>query len=121
MIQGGGFAPDFQQKPTHEPIVSEANNRLKNQRGTVAMARTDNPHSATAQFFINVRDNNFLDYAENATEIKWGYTVFGKVIKGMEVADKIQKLKTGSRGPLRTDVPLTTVTIEKMFVVRAKD
>jgi cyclophilin family peptidyl-prolyl cis-trans isomerase len=121
MIQGGGFTPDFQQKPTYEAIVSEANNRLKNKRGTVAMARTGNPHSATAQFFINVRDNNFLDYAENASEINWGYTVFGKVIKGMEVADEIQKVKTGSRGPFRTDVPLTTVTIEKMFVVRAND
>ncbi len=119
MIQGGGFTQKYQQKETHEPINNEANNDLKNVRGTIAMARTNDPHSATAQFFINVKDNHFLDYT-SSTPRGWGYTVFGKVIEGMEIVDKIKKVPTGSGGPFPTDVPQSPVIIEKLYVVDDK-
>lgn len=109
MIQGGGFTKDFQQKPTKAPIANEAENGLKNTRGTLAMARTSDVNSATAQFFINAVDNSFLDFkAKNSRE--YGYCVFGKVIEGMDVVDKIQKVKRGSYGP-HQDVPTETVEI----------
>lgn len=112
MIQGGGFTADFQQKPTRAPIPNEADNGLKNLRGTVAMARTSDPGSATAQFFINVKDNAALDY-KSATPQGWGYAVFGKVIEGMDTVDKIRKVATGSGGPggRFADVPTKPVLI----------
>jgi len=117
MIQGGGFSSDFQKKPTRSPIQNEADNGLKNDRGTIAMARTSNPHSATAQFFINVVDNSFLNHVDS-TQRGWGYAVFGKVISGMDVADKIRNLATGSSGPFPSDVPLTPVTIKNITLVQ---
>jgi len=111
MIQGGGYDANFVQKPTRAPIQNEANNGLKNLRGTIAMARTNNPHSATAQFFINTVDNDFLDH-RSPTPRGWGYAVFGKVIAGMEVVDRIQRLPTGPGGPFRSDVPRETVLIK---------
>jgi len=118
MIQGGGFTADFVQKPTHEPIANEADNGLKNDRGTIAMARTADPHSATAQFFINVKDNPFLDFRAQSTQ-GWGYTVFGRVIEGMGVVDAIKSAQTGSGGPFRTDVPSETIVIKSVSVVAA--
>ncbi|HEX22858.1 MAG TPA: peptidyl-prolyl cis-trans isomerase [Chromatiales bacterium] len=115
MIQGGGFTPDFQKKDTHAPIRNEADNGLRNKIGTIAMARTGDPHSATAQFFINVANNSFLDFREK-TQRAWGYTVFGRVVQGMPVVDKIRRSKTGSGGPFRKDVPRTPVIIEKVTV-----
>lgn len=109
MIQGGGFTADLQQKPTREAIPLEANNGLKNDRGTIAMARTGNPNSATAQFFINVVDNRNLNAP---MPDGYGYTVFGKVVSGMDVVDKIRKVPTGNRG-MYQDVPTTPVTILK--------
>lgn len=111
MAQGGGFTQDFQKKPTHAPIENEANNGLKNLTGTIAMARTNDPQSATAQFFINVVDNGFLDY-QSPTPRGWGYAVFGKVVEGMDVVDKIRHSPTGSGGPFRSDVPRTPIVIE---------
>jgi len=111
MIQGGGFTADYKQKDTHEPVQNEAKNGLKNLRGTIAMARTSAPHSATAQFFINIKDNAFLDAPGHDG---WGYAVFGKVVEGMDVVDKIKGLKTGSGGPFPTDVPQQQVIIEKV-------
>ncbi len=113
MIQGGGFTPDFERKQTRAPIKNEADNGLKNRRGTIAMARTGNPHSATAQFFINVADNKFLDHTR-PTQNGWGYTVFGKVVKGMDVVNKIRKVRTGAGGPFPKDVPVKPVIIEKV-------
>jgi cyclophilin family peptidyl-prolyl cis-trans isomerase len=110
MIQGGGFTEKFESKDGHAPIKNEANNGLKNARGTIAMARTNNPHSATSQFFINVKDNNFLDY----TPSNPGYAVFGKVVKGIEVVDKIKSIPTGAGGIFPTDVPQTPVIIESV-------
>jgi cyclophilin family peptidyl-prolyl cis-trans isomerase len=107
MIQGGGFTPTMTQKKTHDPVKNEAKNGLKNGRGTVAMARTSDPHSATAQFFINHKDNDFLDYPG---QDGWGYTVFGKVTGGMDVVDAIASAPTGTRGSFR-DVPTETITI----------
>ncbi len=118
MIQGGGFTEDFQKKPTHAPIRNEADNGLRNKIGTIAMARTSDPHSATAQFFINVANNSYLDFREK-TPRAWGYTVFGRVVKGMPVVDKIRRSKTGSGGPFRKDVPQTPVIIEKAVVESA--
>jgi peptidyl-prolyl cis-trans isomerase A (cyclophilin A)/peptidyl-prolyl cis-trans isomerase B (cyclophilin B) len=115
MIQGGGFTPDYAQKPTRDPVRNEANNGLRNLTGTIAMARTNNPHSATAQFFINLVDNAFLDHtAPNGRG--WGYCVFGRVTKGMEVAQAIAELPTGAAGPLPSDVPRKTVVIEDIRV-----
>ena len=109
MIQGGGFTADMQQKPTKEPIPLEASNGLKNDRGTIAMARTSNPNSATSQFFINVVDNAMLNAPQPDG---YGYAVFGKVVAGMDVVDKIRAVPTGSRG-MHRDVPTTPVTILK--------
>ncbi len=113
MVQGGGFTQDFQKKPVHAPVGNEANNGLKNLNGTIAMARTNDPHSATAQFFINVADNGFLDH-RSPTPRGWGYAVFGKVVEGMDVVSRIRKTPTGSGGPFRKDVPRTPVVIEKV-------
>lgn len=117
MAQGGGYTIDFTQKPTHPPIKNEANNGLKNARGTIAMARTSDPHSATAQFFINYKDNTFLDY-QNPNPQGWGYAVFGKVIEGMDVVDKMATIPTGRGGPMPKDVPQTPIVIEKATVVK---
>lgn len=116
MIQGGGFTPDLQRKPTNAPIMNEANNGLKNLKGTLAMARTNDPHSGTAQFFINVKDNDFLNHRA-PTPRGWGYAVFGKVIKGMNVVEKIRNVQTGSKGPFRSDVPRTDIIIQKVELV----
>ena len=121
MAQGGGFTPDFAQKSVRAPVSNEADNGLKNVRGSIAMARTNDPHSATAQFFINTVDNDFLNFSA-PTSRGWGYTVFGKVVEGMDVIDKIRSTPTGSGGSFPTDVPKTTVLIKKasMVVVKAK-
>jgi len=110
MIQGGGFDKNMNQKPTNAPIKNEATNGLKNDNYTIAMARTNVVDSATAQFFINVKDNDFLNHAGPAN---YGYAVFGKVVEGMDVVDKIKAVKTGPKGMFPTDVPQETVTIEK--------
>lgn len=111
VVQGGGFTKDFQQKPTREPIKNEAANGLKNATATLAMARTSDPHSASAQFFINLKDNGFLDHrAPNPRE--YGYTVFGRVVKGMDVVQKIAAIPTGPGGPFPAEVPRETVTVE---------
>ena len=115
MIQGGGMAPGMDQKPTQAPIENEAANGLKNKRGTVAMARTGEPHSATAQFFINVVDNDFLDFRAPAGQ-GWGYCVFGEVTEGMDVVDKIRAVATGNKG-FHQDVPKEDVIIEKAAIV----
>ena len=115
MIQGGGFTSDMTQKPTHDPIRNEANNGLGNDTGTIAMARTNDPHSATAQFFINVRDNQFLNFSGESMQ-GWGYAVFGKVTEGMEVVNAIRDVSTTTLGGFQ-DVPAETVTIEKVSVV----
>ena len=115
MIQGGGFEPGLKQKPTDAPIDNEANNGLKNDNYTVAMARTNDPHSATAQFFINVNDNDFLNHS-SPTPQGWGYAVFGKVVEGQDVVDKIKAVKTGNAG-FHQDVPTDDVVIEKAVVV----
>lgn len=111
MIQGGGFDAQMKQKGTHAPIANEAENGRKNLRGTLAMARTNDPHSATAQFFINLVDNAFLDF-KSASGSGWGYAVFGKVLVGMDVVDKIAKTPTGNSGG-HQDVPKETVLIER--------
>ncbi len=114
MIQGGGFEPGMKQKPTRAAVKNEATNGLKNVRYTVAMARTSDPHSATAQFFINVNDNGFLDHTA-PTPQGWGYCVFGRVAEGREVVDRIKAVKTGRRG-MHQDVPLEDVVIERAEV-----
>jgi peptidyl-prolyl cis-trans isomerase B (cyclophilin B) len=115
MLQGGGFEPGMKQKPTRAPIENEAGNGLKNARGTVAMARTSDPHSATAQFFINVADNDFLDFKAPSGN-GWGYCVFGRVVDGMDVVDKIKGVRTGSSG-FHQDVPVEDVVIERAEIV----
>ena len=119
MIQGGGFTDQMERKQPNAPILNEADNGLKNIRGTVAMARTNDPHSATAQFFINVTDNTFLNHS-GKTPRGWGYAVFGHVIKGMNVVDKIRNQRTGANGPFRSDVPLKMVLIHKATVIGEK-
>lgn len=114
MIQGGGFTADMEQKPTQAPVDNEANNGLKNERGTIAMARTQDPHSATAQFFINVQDNDFLNHTGENMQ-GWGYTVFGKLTQGEEVLDKIRNVQTGSQGG-HQDVPTDPIIIESISV-----
>jgi peptidyl-prolyl cis-trans isomerase B (cyclophilin B) len=114
MIQGGGFTPEFRQKPTKAPIENEAANGLKNARYTVAMARTGDPHSATAQFFINVADNAFLDHKSRDAK-GWGYCVFGRVVGGTEVVDRIKGVATGDRG-MHQNVPKEDVVIERTEV-----
>lgn len=116
MIQGGGFDPTYTQKPTRQPIKNEAANNLKNKTGTIAMARTSDPHSATAQFFINVADNDFLDYTA-PTQRGFGYTVFGKVIDGMDIVNQIASTPTGPGGAFRSDVPQKMILIENIEVV----
>ena len=118
MIQGGGFTESLQKKGTKAPIENEASNGLKNVKGSIAMARTNAPHSATAQFFINVVNNDFLDY-RNPTPRGWGYAVFGKVVQGMDVVDKIRKIPTGPGGQFPKDVPQAAVIIENASVVEA--
>ncbi len=115
MIQGGGFTEDMSQKTTHDPIKNEANNGLGNDTGTIAMARTGDPHSATAQFFINVKDNDFLNFSSETSQ-GWGYAVFGKVTEGMDVVNAIKDVATTTKGPYQ-DVPAETVRIEKVMVV----
>ena len=115
MIQGGGFEPGMAQKPTDAPINNEANNGLKNNNYTVAMARTSDPHSATAQFFINVADNGFLNHTAPSMQ-GWGYAVFGQVVKGADVVDQIKAVKTGRKG-YHDDVPLSDVVIEKAIAI----
>tara|TARA_Y100000588_G_C14193238_1_gene898998 strand:+ start:1036 stop:1620 length:585 start_codon:yes stop_codon:yes gene_type:complete len=117
MIQGGGHLADMTPKDEKlDPIQNEANNGLKNNRGTIAMARTANPHSASSQFFINHADNAFLNFRTNQVDEGWGYAVFGKVIEGMEVVDKIADVETGSVGPYQ-DVPVEAITVLKTEVV----
>ena len=115
MVQGGGFEPGMQQKPTAGEIENEANNGLKNDTYTVAMARTSAPHSATAQFFINIANNGFLNHTAPSAQ-GWGYAVFGKVVAGTEVVDKIKAVKTGRKG-FHDDVPLEDVVIEKATIL----
>ncbi|MFZ1180258.1 MAG: peptidylprolyl isomerase [Herbaspirillum sp.] len=113
MIQGGGFEPGMQQKPTRDPVENEARNGLKNEPYTLAMARTSEPHSASAQFFINVKHNSFLDYPG---QDDWGYCVFGKITEGVDVIDRIKAVKT-SRSGMFADVPVEDVVIEKAEVI----
>jgi len=115
MAQGGGFDTDFNQKPVHAPIQNEADNGLKNDRGTLAMARTGDPHSATAQFFINYKDNSFLDHS-NPTPQGWGYAVFAEVVEGMDVVDAMANAATGNRGG-HQDVPKENIVIEKAEMI----
>ena len=115
MIQGGGFTADMEQKSTQAPIENEANNGLTNQRGTIAMARTQDPHSATAQFFINVQDNDFLNHTGENMQ-GWGYAVFGKVTDGEDVLDKIKGVQTGSQAG-HQDVPVEPIIIESVAII----
>ena len=115
MVQGGGFTEDMEQKDTKAPIENEANNGVANEVGTVAMARTQDPHSATSQFFINVNNNDFLNHTSESAN-GWGYCAFGKVTEGMDVVEKIKAVKTGNSG-YHQDVPVEPVIIEKAFVV----
>ncbi|WP_196137497.1 peptidylprolyl isomerase [Aliikangiella sp. G2MR2-5] len=114
MIQGGGFDADLKQKPTKSPISCESQNGLSNKTGTVAMARTMDPHSATCQFFINVKDNDFLDFSAETMQ-GWGYAVFGEVVEGMTVVNQIKEVNTGFRGNMQ-DVPTETVEINKVTI-----
>ena len=115
MVQGGGFTADMEQKATQAPIENEANNGLKNARGTIAMARTQDPHSATAQFFINVQDNDFLNHTGENMQ-GWGYAVFGKVTEGEDVLDKIRCVQTGSQAG-HQDVPVEPIIIESVTII----
>ena len=115
MVQGGGFTEDMNQKTVRDPIKNEANNGLKNDNGTIAMARTDDPHSATAQFFINVKDNDFLNFSSETPQ-GWGYAVFGKVTEGMDIVEKIKAVETTTKGPYQ-DVPVEAIIIEKVSIV----
>ena len=112
MIQGGGFEPGMKQKATRAPVANEAGNGLKNRKYTLAMARTSDPHSATAQFFINAKDNDVLDFKSESPQ-GWGYAVFGRVVAGTEVVDQIERVATGRKG-LHDDVPLADVVIQKV-------
>ncbi|WP_443093947.1 peptidylprolyl isomerase [Marinicella pacifica] len=118
MIQGGGFTEDLQRKPTRNPIYNEADNGLKNDRGTIAMARLPDPHSATAQFFINVQDNAALNFTGKQNTNTWGYAVFGEVVKGMDVVDEIRFKETGAKPPFRQDAPLENVVIKDISVIK---
>lgn len=118
MIQGGGFTAGYERKETQPPIINEADNGLKNKTGTVAMARTADPHSATAQFFINVADNEFLDHSAK-TPRGWGYAVFGEVVEGMDVVNKIKATSTGPGGPFPRDVPRTPVIIKQVTLLNS--
>ncbi len=116
MIQGGGYTPDFEKKPTLDMIPNEADNGLKNLPGTIAMARTSDPHSATAQFFINTTNNRFLNHTRKSAR-GWGYTVFGQVTSGMDVVRQIEQTETGPGGPFAKDAPQQTVIIESARIV----
>ena len=116
MNQGGGFTPDFKKVETFAPIKNEADNGLKNKRGTIAMARTGDPHSATNQFFVNTVDNAFLDHTSK-TPRGWGYCVFATVVDGMDVMDRIAKVPTGASGPFQQDVPQEEILIQKVSVI----
>lgn len=113
MAQGGGYDARYEKKPTQPPVENEADNGLKNTRGTVAMARTGDPHSATAQFFINLVDNAFLDHTAK-TSSGWGYTVFGKVTSGMDVVDRMAQSRTGPAGPFSKDAPIEQIVIQSV-------
>lgn len=115
MAQGGGYTPDFKERETREPVENESKNGLTNARGTIAMARTNDPHSASAQWFINLVDNPRLD----GKDYKWGYTVFGKVVRGMDVVDAMAEIPTGPAGPFQSDVPFRPIMIKKASVVDA--
>jgi len=117
MIQGGGFDENFSQRPTKDAIKNEANNGLSNVTGSIAMARTGDPHSATTQFFINTVDNNFLDFRSEDQQ-GWGYAVFGNVVEGMDIVNNIRAVKTGSKGPFSSDAPAENVVIIKATVVK---
>ncbi len=117
MIQGGGFDKDYKERDTREEIPNEADNGLKNDRGTLAMARTSRPHSAGSQFFINLKDNDFLNHTKKSSR-GWGYAVFGKVVEGMDIVDKIANTPTGRGGPFGKDAPLAQVIIESAEVVK---
>ena len=117
MNQGGGFTADFKKVDTRDPIQNEADNGLKNKKYTVAMARTGQPHSATNQFFINTADNDFLDHTGKSMR-GWGYTVFGKVVEGQNIAGAISRVPTGPGGPFQKDVPRKTITIDKMTEIK---
>jgi len=114
MVQGGGYTPGLKSKETDDAIPNESGNGMSNIRGTIAMARTGDPHSANSQFFINVQDNARLDPNKDSAAASWGYTVFGFVIEGMEVVDKIVSVQTGPQGPFKTDVPVVPIVIKKM-------
>jgi len=116
MNQGGGFTPDFHKVETFAPIKNEADNGLKNKRGTIAMARTGDPHSATNQFFVNTVDNAFLDHTSKSPS-GWGYCVFATVVDGMDVMDRIAKVPTGANGPFQQDVPMEEILIQKVSVI----
>jgi peptidyl-prolyl cis-trans isomerase B (cyclophilin B) len=115
MVQGGGFAPGMEEKDTNKPVKNEASNGLSNEEYSVAMARTMEPHSASAQFFININDNKFLDFKSETSE-GWGYCVFGKVVDGFDVVDKIKAVATGNFGFVHQDVPLEDVLITSVTV-----
>ncbi len=115
MVQGGGMNPDMSEKASKAPIKNEANNGLKNDKGTVAMARTNDPHSASAQFFINIKDNDFLNFRSEDMQ-GWGYAVFGKVVDGMDVVDRIEKVQTGDNG-FHQDVPQDPIILNKVTVI----
>lgn len=117
MNQGGGYTADFNRIPAHAPIKNEADNGLRNLKYTIAMARTSDPHSATNQFFINTNDNAFLDFTSKTPQ-GWGYTVFGKVIQGQDVMDKISQVRTTAKGPFSSDVPVVTIVIKKMTEIK---
>ncbi len=119
MVQGGGFTAEMERKTTRNPVVNEADNGLLNERGTVAMARTNDPHSATSQFFINHKNNRALDHRNKNSSQGWGYTVFGKVLQGMDVVDTIAATETGPIPPFGRDVPLETISIESVDVFKA--
>jgi len=116
MIQGGGFDTRLQKKPTEQPITNEADNGLKNERGSIAMARTNIPHSATAQFFINTANNKSLNHRGKNID-DWGYAVFGKVTEGMNVVDRIENSRTGAKAPFRRDVPVENIVIQKIEII----
>lgn len=118
VIQGGGFESGMHQKPTRQPIQNEADNKVRNVRGTLAMARTGDPNSATSQFFINISDNDFLNYSTSTPE-GWGYCVFGKVIEGMHVVDRIKGVPTSTKIGFK-DVPMTDIMIENIQIVGAE-
>ncbi|MCF6318744.1 MAG: peptidyl-prolyl cis-trans isomerase [Proteobacteria bacterium] len=117
MIQGGGFDEELTRKPTKPAIQNEASNGLKNTRGTIAMARTGAPHSATSQFFINVQDNPSLDFTSEDNGRTWGYAIFGKVLQGMDVVDEIRFTPTGPNPPIRSNVPIKTMLIKSVTVI----